>query len=127
MPMMTTIRHFPILQLLYRLPELLKRRLSHRTTGHTRFTPSKQTAAIKESSRISNGVLTTVRIGSTFVFMNEDIFPDPRCFDLDRWLQPGTSIDCRRVPDFVLKGPSGLSWYQSGMTETVYPLCEHTS
>ncbi|KAK0207286.1 cytochrome P450, partial [Armillaria fumosa] len=82
------------------------------------------TAVIKESLRISNGVPvakprvvdtptiiegvlvpagTTVGIGSTFVLMNEDIFPDPHYFDPERWLQHGVSLDKYLIP--FSKGP----------------------
>ncbi|KAK0450466.1 cytochrome P450 [Desarmillaria tabescens] len=217
MPMMTTIRHFPVLQLLYRLPEFLTRYLNpdtigfvhlrnalstqidgilenpssldgmHETIYHSLLSPEKfksgevpskkslsdeaqnllfggtdttgnamtigffhimqnpeihsklmaelldawpnlespasyevleklpyLTAVIKESLRISNGVpvakprvvdtptriegvlvpaRTSVGIGSTFVLMNEDIFPNPHDFNPERWLQPGASLD----------------------------------
>ncbi|KAK0436273.1 cytochrome P450 [Armillaria borealis] len=227
MPMMTTVRHFPVLQLLYRLPESLTRYLNSDTVGFVELRnalstqiegilenpssldgmhetiyhgllspekfksgeipskkslsdeaqnllfagtdttgntmtigffhimqnpdiysklmsellevwPSKElsvsfevleklpylTAVIKESLRISNGVPvakprvidsatiiegvlvpagTTVGIGSTFVLMNEDIFPDPHCFDPERWLRPGVSLDKYLIP--FSKGP----------------------
>ncbi|KAG7439121.1 cytochrome P450 [Guyanagaster necrorhizus] len=217
MPMMTTIRHFPILQLLYRLPESVTHHLDpdtigfvqlrhalsaqiegilknpssldgmHETIYHSLLSPEKfksgeipskkslsdeaqnllfggtdttgntmtigffhimqnpdihsklmtelldvwpskescvsyqvleklpyLTAVIKESLRISNGVPvakprlvdsptviegvlvpagTSVGIGSTFILMNEDIFPDPHCFNPERWLQGGAALD----------------------------------
>ncbi|TRM68171.1 cytochrome P450 [Schizophyllum amplum] len=70
------------------------------------------TAVIKEALRLSHGVVlpmlrivntdgvvldgivvprgTTVAIGSTFVHLNSEVFPDPHSFNPDRWLQEGS-------------------------------------
>ncbi|KAI5893955.1 cytochrome P450 [Schizophyllum commune H4-8] len=72
------------------------------------------TAVIKESLRLSHGVVspmlrkvntdgmvldgiavppgTTVAIGNTFVHLNPDIFPNPHTFDPERWLQGDSAI-----------------------------------
>ncbi|KAL1680778.1 cytochrome P450 [Schizophyllum commune] len=63
-----------------------------------------QTAVIKESLRLSHGVVspmlrTSVAIGNSFVHLNPDIFPDPYTFNPDRWLgEESSALENYLVP-----------------------------
>ncbi len=62
MPMMTTIRHFPVLQLLYRLPESLTRYLNSDTVGFVelRNALSTQIEGIIENPSSLDGMHETI-------------------------------------------------------------------